>query len=311
MAKFVLSLLVASLGALLTQQQCALAVPTAAPSVSCPSSPENACCVPTQILFVVDASQSVPLSDLNTMLNYAKHARTCLFEDGRVQAGLITFERQINLSIPLASHTAASWNAQVDQIKANFAGNNNREFTPMAEALWLARQVFESANSSSACKKFVNRVVVVLTDGIPNQNMVLDSPVGIYGAIPEDWLGVTGYWNNPYTQANVNSNMRIAINYHLNTVPTQAKLLKDLDVRLVIVVLDSDAEETSKNGRLSYYRTGADPALTCAKVASDQGFTASSFCSTRGSLDTQAKRENSQCYRFLQGVRFDQSKFHF
>jgi len=184
---------------------------------SCASPPEPLqCCVPSQVLFLMDRSLSIDpaVHTLTEQLDLIKRLR-CLYKDGQTQFGLITFNNQVVVSIPLATYSSSDWYSAVDTAAPTISPQ--QPWTPVAEALELALNTFNANPPNSNCSASVNRVVVLLTDGYPSQNTVINT-------------GVTSKWL---------ANAQTHGVYQHTTVPNQAQALRDIGTRIIAVLVNN------------------------------------------------------------------------
>jgi len=160
----------------------------------------------------------------------------------------------------------------------------------LAEALWLAAKVFNNsaAVQTPKCREFVNRIVFVMTDGSPWSNLVAGQPVAGFEDFPTSFLGDAG------TSA---TGLKSTAGYVETLVPQQAKVLKDMNARIIMVGLAAGGEVPTYT---NYFKGLLVPERKCTQVAANYfGATTTTaknnWCSGRGI--SVANQPNSQCFR--------------
>jgi len=212
---------------------CALGVASAQRTCQSVDVPACQVRVARDLLFLVDASDSLnPARFQDEMLNYVQ-SLFCAFNQQDVnRAGMVTFNKDIKERIPLAKYSTNEWFSRVEDIR----GQNLccSCCTPTAEAFATARRIFEAVPIGNAY-----RIVFTITDGNPWQNTA-----GEFA-----WPGIA------------------AAKYTWGVVPEQAQLLKDmfpadpLRMRLMMVGVPNKQGEPPLEG---YFRGVPDKALVPA-----------------------------------------------
>ena len=124
-----------------------------------------------QVLVLLDASASMNKVAVNTKIFPFLQRLSCLFDDSgkRInQIGLITFNSQIDVAIPLAAYSFDDWIRRVDEVKSRDPCCSC--CTPHAEAFDAALSEFERADELNDDNIVAERVTLLITDGVPHQN---------------------------------------------------------------------------------------------------------------------------------------------
>ena len=211
------------------------------------------CCTPAEVLYLLDWSKSITdnPADKTDVLDFLKRSR-CMFHETATKSGLIVFNKNVSVAIPFAYRNSSEWYEKVDELDLV----EQQKYTPMAEALWKAGQVF---NESGKPPCGVNRLVILLSDGRPYQNMPANPsasppyPQPYAGTdIPTDWL------YRPTNQGGPNSAY-----YAERIVPAQAKSLKDnYDARIIVLALKSGTGLLD-NARVDYFKGDISNVFKC------------------------------------------------
>ena len=218
--------------------------------------PAKLCCYKTQLLFLLDRSATQAITNITEPINFMKRAR-CFFEEGRVQTGLIVFNRDVKTVIPLGNYSADDWYTALDNAVPTIQPTSR--FTPMAEAFWLARRTFEQ-NPDSPCDP-INRVVVLMSDGFPVQNMPPKNSGDTVFGIGGDAGIPTTYLSKP---ASSGANLALIgdyAEYNEHWVPYEAKRLKEETGSRIITVAMKGTDTLS--ARVSYFTGEIDPTYAC------------------------------------------------
>jgi len=252
------------------------------------------CCAKTQLLFLLDRSMTQSAVNNTEVIDFMKRAR-CFFEDGRTQTGLIRFNNYVETVIPLSNYTSDEWYNQLDTATATI--EQISPYTPMAEAFWLAKKVFDTTSPFGPSCDRLNRLVVVLTDGYPVQNMPRrNNNFGTLGDpdVPRTsgWLSTkapTGKLSKPFDYAD----------YNEIKVPQQAKILKETTNSRILMVAMSGPEDV--NGRVSYFSGEIDPKYACIDGTPTSSPTNTPSMpptlGTMGNCPAGGNSSNTQCYR--------------
>lgn len=181
-----------------------------------PQVPPCADPIPRDLLFVVDGSQSMNRDRFfSEMLEYCLRLY-CAFDASEAnQAGMIVFNKEIEVLIPLDVYTRNQWEAKVLEIRNTKDDPPEQTAccsccTPTAEAFTVALQEFNRNAKNAATIAFM------ITDGVPSNNVV-------------------GTGGNPeWHFLNADDGFNPAV-YNTHIVPQEAQKLKDAGHRIVLV----------------------------------------------------------------------------
>jgi hypothetical protein len=210
--------------------------------------------VPRDLLFMVDGSNSMNRNKFyGEMLEYCL-ALYCSFSPALSnQAGMIVFNKNIQVVIPLAQYSRQQWEVKVNGVRADQTQCCSC-CTPTAEAFDRAYNEFEARG------KNVVSIAFTITDGVPSNNNAKENGVD---SIP-DLQGNPAWW-----WYSVQQGFDPAV-YNYKIVPQRALNLKDAGHRLMLIgVPDSNGDPPDKK----YFNGG----LSGQQCVSRQGV---SFCST-------------------------------
>lgn len=172
--------------------------------------------VARDMMFLVDASMSMDENRFYTqLLDYTLSLYCTFTEDLPNQVGMILFNREVKVVIPLDTYSRIQWHAQVERIRKTRYTDNPACCsccTPHAEAFLLANQVFDEHAKNTA------QIAFVITDGVPSPN----GAGSTVGGNPSWWYYTPTIGLSP-------------AKYNLEVVPMAAKLLKDNGRRIVLV----------------------------------------------------------------------------
>ena len=124
--------------------------------------PSAAQVTPVDILFLIDASASIDQERFySQILSYTEGVVRSVAPGSQV--GLLTFNREVNETIPFKEYTQAEWDEYLDRIRERDVFEF-RCCSPFAEALEKANEIMKSRSKND------EKLVLLFTDGMPYQN---------------------------------------------------------------------------------------------------------------------------------------------